>query len=1027
MHKGLYEALVTRRLWKDVEASGLEPLLAALDPAEAPEILSRYLSQVVERCLAAYSGTSAEKLERQAALCARILALVDEEALKEPPQQLMALLSPNGAVDRPGIPLSSSALLVNARDEHRIGSELIRELASADRVDLLCSFLKWSGLRVLLDALSAFVRRGGLLRVLTTCYMAATEQRVLDTLCGLGNGVELKVSYDTRRTRLHAKAWLFYRDTGYTTAYIGSSNMSSAALLDGLEWNVRVSQVHAPQVLQKFEATFESYWNDGEFEPYDPEHFERALGEERGREERLVFALDVRPYPFQRAILENLEAERQVHGRWRTLVVSATGTGKTVVAALDYKRLREQGFDSLLFVAHRREILQQSMSTFRAVLRDGSFGAMWDGIDKPVRGPRVGVGATSTGRHLFASVQTLSHAGTIETLVPGDWDMVIIDEFHHAEAPTYRRLLEQLGFLGQEASGEPRVLLGLTATPERADGMNVADEFFGGRVAAELRLWDALERGLLSPFQYFGVHDNLDISHVPWTRGRYDVSALDKVYTGHHARVRLVLQALQDRVADVRRMRSLGFCVSVNHALFMAQEFSRLGLRSAAVTGATPQSERDQALADLRDRRINAIFTVDVFNEGVDVPEIDTVLMLRPTESATLFLQQLGRGLRLSEGKTCLTVLDFIGLARREFRFDVRYRALLGGTRAETMAHIEQGFPVLPSGCSIQLDRVAATIVLDNVRQSLRLNARHLVEELRTVGPGATLAVFLQRTGLELEDLYHRVHSWTDLRRQAFGGPTPTADEARLLKSIYRLLHVDDVERLRAYKRVLTSAPGERLQAMQRMVHVCLWGLKDDPTTLEESMERILACEGLRSELLSVLELLDERIRHLTRPWRSEYPLQVHARYTRDEVLAALGQLLPGRGYAFREGVFFHQATGNDVFFVTVKKAEGDYSPTTMYRDYALSADLFHWESQSTTRGDSPTGRRYQSHRLDGATQALLFVRGAQKDERGWTAPYEFLGPAGYVRHEGDRPMAVVWQLQYPVLAETLPQIRFVA
>src|SRR3954449_13449714 len=310
-------------------------------------------------------------------------------------------------------------------------------------------------------------------------------------------------------------------------------------------------------------------------------------------------------------------------------------------------------------------------------------------------------------------------------------------------ASTYRRLLEHL---------TPKVLVGLTATPERTDGADVR-EWFDGRTAVELRLWEALEQGLLAPFQYFGLHDDVALEQVRWRRGRgYDVAELTNVYTGDDHRVRLVLQALRDKVEDPGRMRALGFCVSIQHAEFMAQRFTEAGIPSRAITAQTSREERVAALAALRDRAVNVLFTVDLFNEGLDLPTVDTVLFLRPTESATVFLQQLGRGLRLSEDKAALTVLDFIGAQHKEFRFDLRFRALNGATRRGLQREVEQGFPTLPAGCHIELDRVAAEIVLQNVRASLRINWVGLTEELRRQGP-CTLGDFLHESGTDLDDI----------------------------------------------------------------------------------------------------------------------------------------------------------------------------------------------------------------------------------------------------------------------------------
>ena len=383
-------------------------------------------------------------------------------------------------------------------------------------------------------------------------------------------------------------------------------------------------------------------------------------------------------------MLESLAAERTVHDRHRNLIVAATGTGKTVIAALDYRNLCVHDASdrpSLLFVAHRQEILDQSLRTYREVLADAGFGELYVGGARPER-----------WKHVFASIQSL-HSYGVASLPADAYSIVVIDEFHHAEASTYRAVLNRL---------EPRELLGLTATPERADGVDVRS-FFGGRTAAELRLWDALSDGLLTPFHYFGIADGTDLRSIQWSRGGYDLGTLSNLYTGNDARAAIILKNLKDKVTDVGRMRALGFCVSVAHAQYMARVFNEAGIPAASVTGGTHQNDRVEALRALRDRRVNILFTADLFNEGLDLPSVDTVLFLRPTESATIFLQQLGRGLRLAPDKPVLTALDFVGHQRKEFRFDVRYRALTGTTRRGLAHQVEQGFPFLPSGSQTRI------------------------------------------------------------------------------------------------------------------------------------------------------------------------------------------------------------------------------------------------------------------------------------------------------------------------------------
>ena len=1033
---GLYEQLVTRGLEGRLSLiPGERVKREGLDPADAHEVLARHLSILVRRALRSAGGTDAASIERQVHLANEIARAVEglasstadeDDLVASTNDVLLALATPErlpaGAArfpDRPEVPLGSSALLVNARDQPRIGTEVQRELASADQVDLLCAFVKWQGVRVLDEQLASLTRRGGRLRVITTTYMGGTERRALDRLVQLG--ADVRISYETRMTRLHAKAWLFQRATGFSTAYVGSSNLSRSALLDGLEWNVRLSAVDQGHLLDTFAATFEEYWLDPAFESYDPNRLDdvsrldEALAAEHAGPSALpieLATLEVRPWGYQREILEELKALREVHDRWRNLVVMATGTGKTVVAGLDYRRLREGGHvDSVLFVAHREEILSQSVSTFRHILRDGSFGERFVSGDRP-----------RTWRHVFASIQSLARLDLETELAPNRFDMVIVDEFHHAstENRTYANLLRHL---------RPKVLLGLTATPERTDGVDIRS-WFDADGGVELRLWEALERGLLSPFQYFGVHDDVDLRDVPWRRGQgYDPSSLTAKYTVHDGRVRLIAQSLHDKVTDVGRMRALGFCVSIDHAEFMAQRFVEVaGIPAVAVTSRTPQDERRAALTALRNREVNVVFTVDLFNEGIDLPEIDTVLFLRPTESAAVFLQQLGRGLRLADHKPCLTVLDFIGQQRAEFRFDLRFRALTGLTRRALTQQFERGFPTLPPGCVIDLDRVSSDIVLRNLRAALRIDWPGLVEELRRIGP-CTLAEFLAETGVGLDDIYRRRRGgWTGLKRQAGLETRPPGPyDAVLARAFGRLLHVDDPDRLHEYASMFSGdagpTGGTRRHRLALMLHFALWGAGAMAADIGASLARATNDEARLEEFRELLDVLSRDRRRVVRPLDpgGVVPLHVHARYSRDEALAAFGVTNPG---TVRQGVKWVESELADLFFVTLRKTERHYSPTTMYQDRAVSPTLFQWESQSLTTEASPTGQRYINHARQGSSVHLFVRESKEQDGDLGAPPYFYAGPMTYASHTGERPMRILWHLAHELPADIFHAAR---
>ncbi|MFD0733876.1 DUF3427 domain-containing protein [Planotetraspora mira] len=1009
LQPGVYEHLVTRELGALIRALPDDGLIdrRSLDPADAHEALARHLAALTRRALRAVRGeTDAAQLAQQVEIANKVAELVGSlvpdaaapDELVEAAQELLGVARGRDATGlvrfppRPVIPLTTSALLVAGRGQPEIGHELKRELASADHVDLLCAFVKWNGVRVLAEAIEEFIARGGKLRVITTTYIGATDRLALDRLAAMG--AEIKVSYDTRTTRLHAKAWLFHRASGLSTAYVGSSNLSKTALSHGLEWNVRLAEAEQPHLIDTFAATFDDYWSDPAFESYDSardaERLDRALANERGGSSDIVidFAhVDVRPYSYQREILDELAAERQVHDRWSNLVVMATGTGKTVVAGLDYRRLRGAGeAESLLFVAHREEILRQSLMTFRQVLRDETFGELFVGGARPER-----------WRHVFASIQSL-HTRPLPS--PEAFDMVIVDEFHHAEASTYRRLLSEV---------RPKVLLGLTATPERADGQDIK-HWFGGRIAAELRLWEALERGLLAPFQYFGVHDGVDLQEVGWRRGQgYDVNQLSGVYTGNDRRVAVVLETLNRKIGDVGGMRAIGFCVGIEHARFMADRFTRAGIPSIAITASSPPAERSQALKDLRARKINTIFTVDLFNEGVDIPEIDTVLFLRPTDSATIFLQQLGRGLRLADDKPCLTVLDFVGHQHKQFRFDRKYRALTGASRTGIAREVDEGFPTLPAGCVIDLDRDVRRLVLDNVRQALSLNWKDLARELRELGDLA-LPQFLEETGLDLEDLYRRREGWTALRRTAGleGEASDPRIDRQLGRAFGRMLHIDDVERLSYMLKVLDGhlpeSPRER--RLLAMLDAALWGGTASVAEMESRLQQLHGARG--AELKALAGVLRSGIHRVAPPLDHLVPLHVHARYTKNEALAAFGVDKPAH---MREGVKYVEEHKADLFFVTIDKSEDHFSPTTLYHDRAVTEELFQWESQSGLRSNTATARRY----ISGESTVHLMIRQTKRDEGLGAPPYIYAGPMRYVRHENEQPIRFVWRLDHPL------------
>ncbi|MXW14669.1 MAG: DUF3427 domain-containing protein [Rhodothermaceae bacterium] len=1018
---GLYDVVLSERFSQAIEKN--PSLQAYIDPLEddtGVRLLSQHLNKLIERALIG------QKTARdQIALTNRLIQIIaryapglvqeSDSATSDLLKELTTRISigPNAPTRRPGIPLSHSELLTNASNDHRIGHELKREIESANEIDILVSFIRWSGFQLLQEALQDFIARGGSLRVITTVYMKATERRALDQLIKMG--AKIKISYDTRRTRLHAKAWLIRRNTGFSTAFVGSSNLSAAAQVEGLEWNIRLSKVDAGRIIDKIEAAFNSYWEDTEFTPYDSStesqtRFDKIVKDETPGP---ITILDVHPYPFQREILEKLDVERIVFGRTRNLVVAATGTGKTVMAALDYRRLTNQEKPlRLLFVAHREKILEQTHITFRAVLKHHSFGERYVGGLRPTQ-----------WNHVFASVQSLANVDLTE-IDRDHFGMIIIDEFHHAAAKTYQRLLEYF---------RPRYLLGLTATPERADGKDILT-WFEGHTAAELRIWDAIDRGFLVPFYYFGRHDGGDLSGVRWVRGRYDDKDLSKFFTADDFRARKILEAVRDHIADPRKMRALGFCVSVSHAEFMTRKFDEAEIPAACVVGTTPKKERDRALTQLRNGEINAIFSVDVLGEGVDIPEVDTILMLRPTNSATVFLQQLGRGLRHSEGKDHLTVLDFISNSSRKFRFDHTLGAMLGrASRRAIEKAVKKDFPFLPSGCAIELDRESQEVILDNLRSQLTYKAKGLERLLKDLGDQATLRNFLDEAELSIEDFYSKNLSFASLCRSAGISAFPEGpNEIQIGKRLRLLIHADDASRLNFIRRAaegdLSVTELRERDRRQLLMLLCLLLDVEDAADLSGNYRRLLDHPAICDELISLTDLLQENITHVPSDYKIDplIPLDLHAKYSNTEIGAAFNMVRNGKVYTIREGVKFDEATKCNLLFVTIQKSEKEYSRSTLYQDYAISPHLFHWESQNSTKADSKRGHRHTNHDALGVTP-LLFVRASKRTDSGLTMPYQFLGPVAYHSHESEQPMKIIWKMECQIPADIVRTARIAA
>ena len=1023
--EGTYENLITDGLKREMLTSSEKGLICKqedIDGAESPNMLTEHLSRIIRNRLSDENLTT----EERAAFANRLIDFLGEEKeekVVDDKQMLAAVVSrqeearlkaTNSTLVRPLTGFRVSNLFTGGQSHVSLSSEIERDIESADSICMIVSFLKLSGVNLIYDHLKRFCSNPQhRLRIITTTYCGVTDAKAVERLASLPN-TEIRISYNTQIERLHAKSYIFERNSGFSTAYIGSSNLSKSAQTDGLEWNIRVTNVENPHIINAALATFDIYWNSHNFEDFREGGIEKLYKElQKVREPKL--ATDVLAkytiLPHQKQILDKLAVIRE-GGVRRNLIVAATGTGKTVISAFDYKVFTEQteGTHRLLFVAHREEILKQSRRTYRSVLLDANFGDIWVGDSRPQNGID----------HLFISVQTFnSKYERIFSGLPADYyDYIVIDEAHHLVADSYRNIISKF---------TPKLLVGLTATPERMDGVSLLPDF-DNQISAEIRLPKALDEGLLTPFQYLCISDETDLTDEELMQGdRYVATKLTEKLCNSQ-RVGLIVNRLQYYLADEHKCRALGFCATKKHAQFMAEEFRRVGLKAAYLTSDNDE-ERLSLNKQLAKGEINYLFVVDIFNEGVDIPAVDTVLFLRPTESLTIFLQQLGRGLRLYPGKQQLTVFDFVAQLNQKYDFASRFRSLLMRTDKSVVDQVKNGFTLLPHGCTIHMEEKAQEYVLQNIKAAIYNKAR-LVKELRTYTHTPTLAEFIENNGQDVRLIYKGGYCWSSLKREAGMCVYSEDDNTKLfVKGIGNLVHVNTVSYLNFIRKVMLAKGNvkcndEREETFAVMLYYTLFidniskvGVK----SISEALRRLADYPMFISE---ILELTDYLLAHLETKTFSvgegmPMGLEQYGCYTREEVFAIFKrQTANKKMQGSVAGVFNIEELNTELFFVTLNKSDKDFSAETMYNDYVVSENEFRWESQNTDSHQGK-GKRFVEQKKNGK-KFLLFVRENKKDGYGNTCPFICFGLVDYIRSKDDKPMKINWQTHHPILPRFL-------
>jgi superfamily II DNA or RNA helicase/diadenosine tetraphosphate (Ap4A) HIT family hydrolase/HKD family nuclease len=730
---------------------------------------------------------------------------------------------------------------------------LVEHLDRASQVDLVVAFVLESGVVALENALHGFLQRGGRLRILTGDYLGVTDPRALRRLMDLvgfarsvpsnggddpaGGRVQLRVFETSSGSSFHPKAYIFrfgdiassLQDESLGLAYVGSSNLTRTALRDGIEWNYRLVLGRDRLGFEKVVESFERMFEDQRARPLSEAWIE-AYQERRPARKSPAPGVPSEPPPpapephaIQQEALAALAASRR-KGHRAGLVVMATGLGKTWLAAFDVNQFRSR---RTLFVAHRDEILSQALSTFRRIQPEARLGT-YTGKEK-----------VDDADVTFASIQCLGRPNHLRQFAPSAFDYIVVDEFHHADAATYRRLIDHF---------TPSFLLGLTATPERTDGGNLLG-LCEENLVYRCDLFDAIRRqpDRLVPFHYYGVPDDVDYAAIPWRNRKFDVEALTRE-VATTARAENAFEQWSARAGT----RTLGFCCSIVHADFMAAFFQGRGIKAVAVHSAETSAPRATSLQQLADGEVAVVFAVDILNEGVDIPDVDTVLMLRPTESRIVFLQQLGRGLRRAPGKEHLTVVDYIGNHRSFLRKpevllqlspgDAPLRSALDAIQGGRLEELE-----LPPGCSVTYELQA----LDILKSQLRVPAAvdqltSWYEEFRERTGGRPLALEALREGRNPRAARPAHGSWTrfvQTRGDVSGSLIEMIDRGEAASRF--LEEIETTRMSKAFKMIVLLA---MLRKNQLPGVMTIEQLVDDFRTLVKRSER------LQSEVTAKLE-----------------------------------------------------------------------------------------------------------------------------------------------------------------------------
>ncbi|AMO58289.1 restriction endonuclease subunit R [Endozoicomonas montiporae] len=953
--------------------------------------------------------------------------------------------------------LISPSLITNSKTaKTNFFKNLKFELQTADQFNFMVSFIRKSGLQLLLNPLQSFLSRGKKGRILTSVYMNITQPEALRKLLDQSN-IETRV-YCTQHESFHTKAYLFQREySRNNSALIGSSNISKSALINGEEWNVKIPRSNTAEIYDQAYTRFEKLWNSENSIPLTESFIDEyeAFYEDNSKKEftngktfdflkkshlnsHSISKHTISPNAMQKEALENLVAIRK-KGEQRAVAIAATGTGKTYLAAFDAYQFKAS---RVLFLAHRDELLESAIKTFSEVFQNDQLCGKLTGKTKEFDRP-----------FLFSTIQTLSKDNNLSKFDLEAFDYIVVDEFHHAQASTYLKVINYFS---------PKFLFGMTATPERMDGRDVL-KLCNYNIVCDIRLRDALSMDLLAPFHYFGVADEtVDYDEIEQNNGLYvEKKLVEQLNTNERADY--IIKQIKKYTFQKEKLCALGFCVNRDHANFMSQSFNDKGITSTVLTGLSSPQERQDQIKHLQDAEhpLEIIFTVDIFNEGIDIPQVNLLLFLRPTESSTIFIQQLGRGLRKVRGKEYVTVLDFIGNHQNSFMVPL---ALSGETGRRDFdkdylkRSIRSEFSDLPAGCYVELDEIAKEKIiakLDSIRLDKVDYLKRLYQQFKQdLGSSPEILDFytseyapnpyfffskfgslyqtknrcgdLESNPIELvnniylQEIAERLESVLPLKwPYEFAIISVILDQKNasisisdVIKKLETLFNINFEPK--QHKALIFSAMKELSLGYKRMT----WSfgkLESDAFKINTDFIELIKSSDFAKKYIQ--DRIDYGIKLFRRQYKPDIFLTkgqrfaLYQNYTRNDI-QFLSEDTAQKG-SWREGV---KRVGQDYFlFINLNKEE-EVDEHLKYKDFFMNPSTFHWQSQNQTSHTSNVGQHYINHKK-ASYRIHLFVRKAAK-QYNITLPFMYLGQADYVSSSGDQPMSVIWKLHNTVPLE---------